>query len=546
MARKNKPIARPVRRATSTAKPQIKESKAPVIPEKKATGGGSIFSNFESAKFSNKRSYIWASWPTDFKKTMTVFDRLETTRKMRWMELNAGVIRQVLADYVLYTVGDGITAQVRTGNARLDDAYELHFAEWARVPCDITGRFNLYEIQQIVARLVMRDGEVFLIKTRDASGRPRIQIIESHRVSSANSSAPEPQEVDGIVFGKYGKPEWYNVIRSDGSSRKVPANAVMHVYTPEVASGARAYSPLQHSINNVVDMLEIVSLEKFAVKVSADVVRTLERETAQFDNSKADLEAFGDRPNGIEDPMVTKTTDPGEASSYIGGKILALAPGEKLNSFESNRPNQTFTGFLEHLHRDSLAGTLPYEFVHDPSKAGGASMRLIVAKADRHFKQLQTVLINRFLTPIWGYVIGCAIEDGDLPANDNWCRVYWTTPKRLTVDASRDSAQNRADIAMGIKTLGEDAQENGEHLTTMMDRRVREAKMIVDKCTAEGVPLWMVYKPDNISISDIMENSSIPVKPANEDEDVEDDLEDDYNMEKDENTNPGDTPGGVA
>jgi hypothetical protein len=69
--------------------------------------------------------------------------------------------------------------------------------------------------------------------------------------------------------------------------------------------------------------------------------------------------------------------------------------------------------------------------------------------------------------------------------------------------------------------------------------------MIVDKCAAEGVPLWMVYKPDNISISDIMENSSRPVKPADEDEDAEDDLEDDYDIE-DENTNPGDTPGGVA
>lgn len=531
MARKNKPIARPARRATSTSG---KQNKQPAAQEKRATGGPGIFSNFESAKFSNMRSYVWASWPTDFKKTMTVFDRLETTRKMRWMELNAGIIRQVLADYVLYTVGDGITAQVRTGNPKVDEKMEQSFHDWARVPCDITNRFNLYEVQQIVARLVMRDGECFLIKTRDSAGRPRIQIIESHRVSSATSGSPEPGEVDGIVFGKYGKPEWYNVIRSDGSSRKVPANAVMHVYTPEVASGARAYSPLQHSINNIIDMLEIISLEKFAVKVSADIVRTLERETAQFD--KADLEAFGQQPGVLTDPQVTNTsTDASKASSYIGGKILALAPGEKLNSFESNRPNQTFNGFLEHLFRDSLSGTLPYEFVHDPSKAGGASMRLIVAKADRQFKQLQTVLINRFLTPLWGYVIGCFIEDGELPVNDNWCRVYWTTPKRLTVDASRDSAQNRADIFSGLKTLGEDAQENGEHLTTALDRRIKESKMIVDKCSAAGVPLWMVYKPDNISISEISENvKPKPLDAPNEDEDMEDDLEDDEGYEGEE------------
>ncbi|MFN7341408.1 MAG: phage portal protein [Opitutia bacterium] len=507
----------------------------------KATGGPGIFSNFESAKFSNKRSWIWSSWPTDFRKTMTVFDRLETTRKMRWMELNAGIIRQVLSDYVLYSVGDGITAQVRTGNPKLDEAYEQYFDKWARVPCDITGRFNLYELQQIVARLVMRDGECFPIKTKDASGLCRVQLIESHRVGSNQSAAPEPKEVDGIIFGKYGKPESYNVIKTDGSGRKVPAGAVMHVYTPEVASGARAYSPLQHSINNVVDMLEIISLEKFAVKMNSDVVRTISREPGQFDNSQADFEAFGMRPNGYP-AGGNNITDANEASTFIGGKILALNPGEKLESFESNRPNPTFTGFMEHLVRDSLAGTLPYEFVHDPSKAGGASMRLVVAKADRQFKQLQTVLINRFLTPLWGYVIGTAIKNGELPANDNWTRVFWTTPKRLTVDASRDSAQNRADIAMGIKTLGDNAQEDGEHLSTLIKRRVREAKAIMDECAAEGVPLWMVYKPDNVAISDVTANSSTAVKPPDENEDAEEDMEDDYRLD-DENLNPGDTPG---
>jgi capsid protein len=524
-----------------TKLPQLPKAKLPkaVMPDLKAraTGGPGIFSNFESAKFSNKRSWTWSSWPTDFKKTMTVFDRLETTRKMRWMELNAGIIRQVLSDYVLYTVGDGISAQVRTGNPIYDEKYEKYFADWASMPCDITNRFNLYELQQIAARLVMRDGECFPIKVKDEQGRCRIQLIESHRVCSAQSSAPEPNEVDGILFGKYGRPEFYKVTRTDGSTRKVPAGAVMHVYTPEVASGARAYSPLQHSINNVVDMLEIISLEKFAVKMSSDVVRTLTRETAQFDNAQSDFEAFGMRPQSYNGDALT---NPNEASTFIGGKILALSPGERLESFESNRPNPTFTGFMEHLVRDSLAGTLPYEFVHDPSKAGGASMRLVVAKADRQFKQLQTVLINRFLTPIWGYVIGNAIKNGELPACDSWTKVMWTTPKRLTVDASRDMAQNRADIAMGIKTLGEDAQENGEHLTTKIDRRVMESKMIIDKCAAEGVPLWMVYRPDNTAISDVMLNSSMAVKPPDENEDAEDELDDDYPL-GDMNQSPGDT-----
>jgi hypothetical protein len=526
--------AKPIPKARGTKAPDLKA---------KATGGPGIFSNFESAKFSNKRSWVWSSWPTDFKKTMTVFDRLETTRKMRWMELNAGVIRQVLSDYVLYSVGDGITAQVRTGNPALDEQYEQYFAKWAAVPCDITGRFNLYELQQIVARLVMRDGECFPIKARDGAGRPKIQLIESHRVACANSGAPEQGEVDGIKFGPYGKPEWYNVVKSSGGNRRVPSGAVMHVFSPEVASGARAYSPLQHSINNVIDMLEIISLEKFACKMNGDITRTITRETGQFDPSQGDFEAFGMKPQNYGPNGMT---DPDQTSTFIGGKVIALAPGEKLESFQSNRPNSTFTGFMEHLVRDSLSGVLPYEFVHDPSKAGGASMRLVIAKADRQFKQMQNVLISRFLTPLWGYVIGDAIANGDLPACDNWTRVMWTTPKRLTVDASRDAAQNRADIVMGIKNMSENAQEEGEHYSTQLKKRVREAKMIVDECAAEGVPLWMVYNPGNASLADV-NASPKPLAPPNEDEDMTDDTDEDkrdkaYRLD-DENLDPGDTIG---
>jgi lambda family phage portal protein len=495
-----------------------KKKKADSEPLKKqATGGPGIFSNFESAKFSNKRSWIWSSWPTDFKKTMTVYDRLETTRKMRWMELNAGVIRQILSDMALYSVGDGIKAQARTGNPHVDEKYEKYFDDWARNPCDITGRFNFYELQHIIARLIYRDGECFPIKTKNGYGEPRIQLIESHRVACADSSAPEPGMVDGIHFGKYGRPDWYNVIRSDGTSRHVPANAVMHVYEPEVASGARAYSPLQHSINNIVDMLEIVSLEKFAVKMNGDVTRTITRETAQFDGAQSDFEAFGMRPEGWQGDGQTDTN---EASTFIGGKILALAPGERLESFQSNRPNPTFNGFLEYLVRDSVAGTLPYEFLYDPSKAGGASMRLIVAKADRKFQHLQRVLINRFLTPVWGYVIGCGIACGELPEANDWNKVVWTTPKRVTVDAGRDAAQNRADIEFGLKTIGENCQEEGEHFSTMLKRRAIEAKMYVDAAKEYEVPLWMLLKPTNVGLQDITQSEDIEKDEQHDDDET--------------------------
>ena len=37
-------------------------------------GGSGIFSQFEGAKYSNKRSWINTPWPADAKRTMTTFD----------------------------------------------------------------------------------------------------------------------------------------------------------------------------------------------------------------------------------------------------------------------------------------------------------------------------------------------------------------------------------------------------------------------------------------------------------------------------------------
>jgi capsid protein len=96
--------------------------------------------------------------------------------------------------------------------------------------------------------------------------------------------------------------------------------------------------------------------------------------------------------------------------AIIGGKVIGMDPNEDLESFESKRPNNAFTGFLEAIMRDASGGVFPYEFSTDPTKAGGAVVRLIVAKAQRTFEAHQRVLIERFLNPLWGYFIAKQIN----------------------------------------------------------------------------------------------------------------------------------------
>lgn len=484
-----KTIKKAVRQAVKDVKAYAKRKGLKVNAT--AGGGGSgIFSQFEGAKFSNKRQWVNTPWPADFKRTMTVFDRQELTRKMRWLSVNSGLVRQMVADMVMYSVGNGIRPQSTSGDHVWDAAADRAFDDWASNPCEITGRYNFTECLQIICKKIDIDGEIFVLKTFAPDGSPLIQLIESHRVGTSVESGSRLPEgmTDGVMFNKFGAVVGYNVIRSDGTTRLIPASAMLHVHIPEQISGARAYSPIQHSINNLIDVLEILSLEKVAMKVQGDIVRTITRENPQFDGSTADFEAFGmrpqDYPNGVYD-------NPEQVGTFIGGKTLSLAPGEELKMIESGRPSPNVTNFIEHNNRDSTQGFLPYEFV-DLTKANGAGMRVTLGKVDRSASARQDVLIHRCIKQIRAFVLGVKITRGELAPNDNFTRAAYVTPRRITADAGREAAANQKDIEMGLKTLSDHYAELGMDARDEIRRRAADARLIIDAATEFNVPVSMV------------------------------------------------------
>ena len=232
--------------------------------------------------------------------------------------------------------------------------------------------------------------------------------------------------------------------------------------------------------------MELLALEKHAVKDNADVSRILKTERGELDE---------DGDFAIGKPADGEKSEPGALQKIMGGKLVALKPGESLDSFAPNRPSPTFTGFLEHLRRDSALGHIPFEFAADSSKVGGAGVRLVVAKADRRFSYRQLILIERFLKPVWFFVIGDAIAKGRLDAVPDWTKVAFTTPRRITVDAGREAQQNRADVEMGLKTLTEHYAEQGMDFGEEMEIRAQNARALLDLAEKYHVPIEMLYRP---------------------------------------------------
>ena len=426
------------------------------------------------------RRVIYAPQPDDMRRDMSPWDRNEMVKKCRWAERESSLFRQILNDLCIYVVGDGIKWQSHAENPETARLHEEYFAMKAK-NLDVSGK-SFFQSQAILTRAMFRDGDAFSLKA-DLNGEAKTQIIEAHRVGDPTDRDTPSDCWDGIGFGKYNEPIYYSVYQADGGSRKVEAQSVMHIVDMETASGSRGVPTLQSALCAIQDVKELLDLERRAVKDNGDVTRVIFKGSGFLDEDAASeiSSAHGSAEN---------------IASQMGGKAIVMEGSDRFESFESKRPNSTFVGFLAALEKD-ICSILPYEFVKDPTSAGGASVRLVTAKAARVFGKYQNIIIERFCQPTWEYIIADGIAKGEIPDDNRWWSASWTTPKSVTVDAGREAANDRADIEMGLMSMSELYGQRGLDFRSEMEKRAADMAHIQNLAKQYGIPFELLFRPTN-------------------------------------------------
>ena len=432
------------------------------------------------------RRVIYAPQPDDMRRDMSPWDRNEMVKKCRWAERESSLFRQILNDLCIYVVGDGIKWQSHAENPETARLHEEYFAMKAK-NLDVSGK-SFFQSQAILTRAMFRDGDAFSLKA-DLNGEAKTQIIEAHRVGDPTDRDTPSDCWDGIGFGKYNEPIYYSVYQADGGSRKVEAQSVMHIVDMETASGSRGVPTLQSALCAIQDVKELLDLERRAVKDNGDVTRVIFKGSGFLDEDAASeiSSAHGSAEN---------------IASQMGGKAIVMEGSDRFESFESKRPNSTFVGFLAALEKD-ICSILPYEFVKDPTSAGGASVRLVTAKAARVFGKYQNIIIERFCQPTWEYVIADGIAKGEIPDDSRWWSASWTTPKSVTVDAGREAANDRADIEMGLMSMSELYGQRGLDFRSEMEKRAADMAHIQNLAKQYGIPFELLFRPSNTPLGTV-------------------------------------------
>lgn len=445
---------------------------------------GGYGSSYDSVNNTPHRAPARGAKPRDTKLDLTESVRDEIVRRSRYIHRNSGFVREQQLSMQLYGVGNGIRPQARTLDGAWNKEAEQYFQRWGR-KAEISGRFSWDEVQALVCRALDRDGEIFVHKVKDNLGRPRLQLIPTHRIKT-----PPGNDVamDGITTGPYGEPLLYHVAEDDGSFRDIPAAFILHIFEPEDESSLRFAPTAQHSINHTLDEMDLLALEKHAAKDNADISKVLTKRNPDL-NDEGDFQLGADGKPASSDATMLQT--------ILGGKVVTLEPGEDLKSFTSDRPSTTFTGFLEYLKRDSALGHVPYEFATDSSKIGGAGVRLVVTKAERRFAWRTKIIAERLVRGVWEFVVGDAITKGLMSAIEDWNEIEFTTPRKVSVDAGREAQANRDDIVLGIKTLEDHFAEQGKDFESEMLKRAHNARRILDIAAEMQIPVEMLWNPGN-------------------------------------------------
>ncbi|MFZ9683660.1 MAG: hypothetical protein ACO3DQ_10765, partial [Cephaloticoccus sp.] len=168
---------------------------------------------------------------------------------------------------------------------------------------------------------------------------------------------------------------------------------------------------------------------------------------------------------------------------------------QKLEGFQPERPNRDLADFLDHIARSAHRGLGWPIDMHDMSKIGGAAVRSVMGQIQRSVAQRQDALWTPLLSAVL-YATGAFVGNGTLPFARDWWNLGFTLPAKPSVDIGRDSQNRRADVAMGLRSLSEIAEEDGSTAETLLRRRASDWLLRERIATETGVPQTALFNPD--------------------------------------------------
>lgn len=433
----------------------------------------SLFNRYEGATYTTSRSYVPAA-VQDARADLGKCTREELVRKSRYWEKNDALYNRLCDLFESYTVGAGLVLQPSSQDDSWNKAAREWWSAWERY-CDLTSRQTFGTVQSLIARAWFVDGECFVVLTRGESGRPRIQVIEAHNVSTpAKLSASEGKTIiDGIKVDGVGRPTGYYI---NGSL--VAADSVIHVFEPNRPGQYRGI-PFCHAVlNDIHDLSDLQLLEMQRARQAAEVSNIITTSSGELDAAQA-------RRNRI----AVGAAETGNAStrddyyrSVFGASARVLRRGDDFKQFKIESPSDATRALWLNLEEKICAGIGMPRILAYPGSMQGTVYRGALDMANSFFRVRSSVLGECFRR-IYEFSMGWAVSnDAALKTNtpDDWYSVNIQPPRAVNVDVGRNSSAQLAELEAGATTLDDIYSPLGKDWREQLRKRKAELDYITE------------------------------------------------------------------
>lgn len=453
-----------------------------------------LSNRYEGAvRFSESRSWIPAM-VQDARFDADSATRWELVRKTRYFERNSGLLNRLTDLFEQFTVGaNGLQFIPSSSDEEWNTAAQVWWDGWCKLP-DLTSRQNLGTIMSLAARRWFIDGEVFIIKsygeeivddkTNRTIRRPRIQLIEAHRVQTPAQFFGEEGVtiIDGIRIDKRGRPIGYFVRMgvADDSFSYIEADRMIHIFEPIRPGEYRGVPFASCVLNDLHDLDDLQILEMAAAKENAAVTRVLENASGEYPTAQGMMQRMVSVPtqnSSGEEVEETRT----QFMQRLFGKArgIALKLGEKLTEFRSERPSVAVQQFWDYITNKVCAGVGISKLLVFPTSVQGTVARADYDVQAGFFRSRSAILVAGF-TEVYLFAMDWAVKN-DVTVSDppeDWRNVETCPPRAVNVDVGRNSAAMLAELDAGCTTYRDVYAQLGKNWRTEIRQRAREEAYI--------------------------------------------------------------------
>jgi lambda family phage portal protein len=365
-------------------------------------------------------------------------------------------------------------------------AVKRAWTDWTK-NCDYHGRLDLFGLQELFTRSMLRDGEVFIVQrfVKGVTGIPlRLQLFDKGMLAVSKFAANIER---GIEYDDEARPVAYHFYRQRrglragmiGETVRFPAEEVIHLFHQEYIGQTEGISIFDSVVKRLGDVEEGIEAEVVKANISACLVGFRYRPPAKDDE---------DQSIGIP---VQGPSDRPPVEEFVPGMIETLEDGEQITF--SNPPK---TGGIADLARIALLASaagvgITYEQqTGDLSKVNFSSFKAGHLEFKRNIGRVQYLtLIPISLDRIWAWFLKAGIDFGYFA--NRQIPIKWTPPPFETIDRKGEAEADILEMEAGLESRPNLLNSRGYDETETMER-IAEHKELLER-------LGLAFKGDPFS-----------------------------------------------